>query len=89
EPEEGHYDFSMLDAIIEKVTQNGMRFILATSTAALPAWLCKQYPEVTRVDAQGKKRKFGGRHNHCPNSGKFQERAAALVERIASRYAGH
>lgn len=89
EPGEGVYNFERLDEIVEMLTKNQISFIMATSTAAMPAWLCRQYPEVTRVDYTGKKRKFGGRHNHCPNSPKFRERASALVEQIARRYAGH
>lgn len=89
EPKEGEYNFTLLDEIVDTLTKNQMNFIMATSTAALPAWLCRQYPEVTRVDYTGKKKKFGGRHNHCPNSEKFRERASALVKQIAKRYANH
>lgn len=41
EPEEGKYNFELLDEIVDKLTENQMNFIMATSTAALPAWLCQ------------------------------------------------
>src|SRR5699024_3953742 len=62
---------------------------LATSTGALPAWMVKRYPEVTRVDFEGRRHKFGGRHNHCPNSPVYQKFAGRLVEQLARRYAGN
>ena len=43
--------------------------VLATSTGALPAWMARKYPEVERVDYEGRRHKFGQRHNACPNSG--------------------
>lgn len=32
------------------------------------------------------KRKFGARHNSCPNSPNYRKYSAALVEKIAERY---
>ena len=32
-------------------------------TAALPAWMVKRYPEVSRTDYEGRHHKFGQRHN--------------------------
>ena len=68
EPSDGVYDFSFLDEIIEKIYANGGRVILATPSAARPHWLSDKYPEVLRVTDRGERRRFGGRHNHCPTS---------------------
>ena len=86
QPSEDTYDFSKLDRIMALLKENGMNVILATSTAAHPAWMAKRYPEVTRVDFHGIRRKFGGRHNSCPNSPVYRKYSARLAEKIAERY---
>ena len=86
QPSEDTYDFSKLDRIMDLLRENGMNVILATSTAAHPAWMAKRYPEVTRVDFHGIKRKFGGRHNSCPNSPVYRKYSARLAGKLAERY---
>ena len=89
QPDEETYDFSELDEIVEMLSRENFDIVLATSTGALPAWMVKRYPEVTRVDFEGRRHKFGGRHNHCPNSLVYQKFAGRLVEQLAGRYAGN
>ena len=50
EKEEGVYDFSFLDMIMDKLAQNNIGAILATPSAAMPNWLAKKYPDVLRTD---------------------------------------
>ena len=89
QPSENEFNFSELDAIIDRLTKGQMEIVLGTSTAALPGWMCRKYPDVTRVDFEGRKHKFGHRHNHCPNSPSFQRFAKELVSRLAERYGDH
>lgn len=83
---EESYDFSALDATVRRVTENGMKICMATSTAAHPAWMAKKYPDILRVEWNGMKRKFGGRHNSCPNSPAYRKYAALLTEKLAEHY---
>lgn len=59
---------------------------MATSTGAHPAWMAKKYPDILRVDYEGRKRKFGGRHNSCPNSPTYRKYAPLLARKLAQRY---
>ncbi len=86
QPDENTYDFSELDDIIAMLSENGIDIVLATATGAMPAWMAKKYPEVTRVDFEGRRHKFGQRHNHCPNSLVWQKYAARLAGELAKRY---
>ena len=86
QPDENTYDFSELDDIIAMLSENGIDIVLATASGALPAWMAKQYPEVTSVDFEGRRHKFGQRHNHCPNSLVWQKYAARLAGELAKRY---
>lgn len=86
QPNEETYDFSELDDVIDMLGKENLDIVLATSTAAMPAWLAKKYPEVTRVDFEGRRHKFGQRHNHCPNSPVWRRYARQLASELAKRY---
>ena len=86
QPSEQEYYFDELDDIIEMLSRENYDIVLATSTAALPAWMFKNYPEVARTDYQGHHHKFGQRHNACPNSPVYQKFARRLAEKLAERY---
>lgn len=89
EPDEGVYNFEWLDRIIDKIWEHGIHVCLATPTTAQPAWLSTRYPEVLPVDIAGRKRTHGMRVFFCVNSLKYRERAAAIAEEMAKRYAHH
>ncbi len=88
QPSENEYNFEKLDRIMKMVHDNGLKVVLATSTAAHPAWMARKYPEILRTEADGKKRKFGSRHNSCPNSPVYRKYSVALASKLAERY-GH
>ncbi|RCK69104.1 beta-galactosidase [Desertihabitans brevis] len=88
QPAEDRYDFTQLDAVVDHVEASGRQYVLATSTGALPPWLARRHPEVNRTDFEGRRHRYGQRHNACPSSPVFQRLSAALAGRIAARYAG-
>jgi beta-galactosidase len=83
------YDFSLLDRIVERATAEGRNICMATGTGAHPAWLARAHPEVTRVDFEGRRHRFGQRHNSCPSSPVFRRLSASLARQVAARYAGN
>jgi beta-galactosidase len=89
QPAKETYDFSTVDRIVGRAAAEGRAVCLATGTGAHPAWLARAYPEVTRVDFEGRRHRFGQRHNSCPSSPVFRELSAALAGRLAQRYAGN
>jgi len=89
QPDEVTYRFEELDQLIDSLYENGVYVCLATSTAAHPAWMAKKYPDVLRVDADGRKRKFGGRHNSCPNSPTYRKYSEKIADKLAERYKDH
>lgn len=89
QPDEVTYNFEGLDQFINSLYENGVYICLATSTAAHPAWMAKKYPDVLRVDADGRKRKFGGRHNSCPNSPTYRKYSEKIADKLAERYKDH
>ena len=89
QPSEDEYDFSKLDKIMNMVRDNGLKVVLATSTAHHPAWMVKKYPEILRTEFNGMRRKFGGRHNSCPNSQVYRKFSVRLADKLAERYKGY
>ena len=89
EPEEGKFDFSWLDNIINKLYENGIHTILATPTGARPAWLSQKYKEVLRVSENRVRNLHGQRHNHCYSSPIYREKSGILNSKLAERYSKH
>lgn len=86
EPQEGVFDFSAMDEIIEKIKANGGKVVLATPSAAMPAWLGLKYKEVLKVDENGKRMPYGGRQRFCPSSPVYREKVRIINEKLAERY---
>lgn len=86
QPNEDTYNFDKLDKIMRIVKDNGLKVCMATSTGAHPAWMAKKHPDILRTGADGIKRKFGGRHNSCPNSITYRYYATKLAGELAKRY---
>ena len=89
EPEEGKYDFSFLDFIMDKLDENGIKAILATPSGARPAWMAQKYPEVLRMNEMRQRNLFGARHNHCYTSPVYRQKTAEMNRRLAKRYKNH
>lgn len=89
QPDEDTFDFSVLDETMDRLYKEGVYICLATSTGAHPAWMARKYPDVLRVDVQGRKRKFGGRHNSCPNSPSYRKFSVQIAAKLAERYKDH
>jgi beta-galactosidase len=89
EPEDGVYQFDWMDALFNRLAENGMQAILATPTGSKPAWLSHKYPEVCRVDLQRQREPHGARHNHCRTSPIYRKKAVAINTRLATRYQDH
>ncbi len=86
QPSENVYDFTKLDKIMKMARDNHLNVCLATSTAVHPAWMARKYPDVLRTEHNGMRRKFGSRHNSCPNSPTYRKYSVALASKIAQRY---
>lgn len=89
EPEEGKFDFSWLDNVMDKLAENGIYAILATPSGARPKWLAEKYPEVLRVNDKRQRMLFGSRHNHCFTSPVYREKVRIINTKLAQRYKDH
>lgn len=89
EPSPARYEFGWLDHLLDLLHTHRIAADLATGTASPPAWLVRTNPQMLPVTRDGVRLEFGSRQHYCPSSAVFRERAAALVEQLATRYAKH
>lgn len=89
EPEEGRFDFAWLDEAIDLLDRNDLYFILATPSAAPPAWFSKKYPETLRTGEDRVRRLHGNRVNFNLGSELYRERTRDMARRLAERYGAH
>ena len=89
EPENGRFDFSPYDELMDLLHAHGIAVCLATGTASPPPWLVRAHPEVLPVDAAGSVLEFGARQSWCPSSRVFMGYATRLARRVAEHYRDH
>lgn len=89
EPEEGRYQFTWLDEVLDKLYANGISVFLATPSGARPAWVSEKYPEVLRTNSDRTRNLHGERHNHCYSSPAYLRLTGKINAQLARRYANH
>lgn len=89
QPRDGVFDFDWLDRVMDRLFGAGVGVMLATPSGARPQWLSLAYPEVNRLERDGRRRQPGGRHDHCPTSPVYRERCRDVNTRLAERYGKH
>lgn len=89
EKEEGVFDSSWLDRVLDNLNEHGIKVFLSTPSGARPAWLSEKYPEVLRVNEKRQRALHGGRQNHCMTSPVYREKVRIIDTKLAERYAHH
>lgn len=74
---------------MDNLYENGIYTVLATPSAARPAWLDIAYPEVCRTESNGLHRTHGIRQTQCNSSPVFREKVAKIDRVLAERFANH
>lgn len=86
EPEAGKFCFDWLDRAVDLLASNGILSILGTPTAAPPAWLVQQHPQILAVDENNRQVQFGNRCHYCVSSPEFHEAVCRLVHALAEHF---
>jgi beta-galactosidase len=63
EPEDGRFEFAWMDRVVDKLHAAGIRIILGTPTASIPAWMYKEHPEIVVTRLGGQSLYYGLREN--------------------------
>ena len=89
EPAEGQFDFDWLDRAIDLLAASGISSVLGTPTAAPPAWLIQQHPDILPVDEDGRRVQFGNRTHYCVTSPPFHDAVGRVVGAMAQHFGGN
>jgi beta-galactosidase len=86
EPRRGAVDFGWLDRALSLMAENGIDVVLGTPTAAPPAWLIAEHPDILPVDREGRVFPFGHRRHYCPNNATYREETRRIVAALAEQF---
>jgi beta-galactosidase len=86
EPAAGDFRLEWLEKVIRLLASAGIVTVLGTPTAAPPAWLVQQYPDLLAVNNHGQRVQFGNRCHYCVNSPEFHTAVQRIVKAMAERY---
>ncbi|MBQ9119833.1 MAG: beta-galactosidase [Lachnospiraceae bacterium] len=89
EPQEGVFDFTWLDEIIEIFEERGIDIVLCTPTNCPPLWFYEKYPDAVQTERDGRKTATGIRGHRCLNSPEFLNYSDRIVDKMTKRYAAH
>ncbi len=81
EPQDGKFDFTKLDRVLDAMNKAGIKVIVGTPTYAFPTWLAKAHPEVLATTPGGKN-KYGTRQNMDIASPVFRFYAQRMISRL-------
>lgn len=86
EPYEGKFDFDLFDRAIDVLGKLGINTILCTPTATPPRWLTQNYPEVLRVDRNGRRASHGSRQHCDTTSPVLRHHSRRITKAMAEHY---
>lgn len=85
ETSENKFNFAWLDEVIELCAEYDIKVVLGTPTAAPPAWIIEQAPDIQPMASDGTRRYFGGRHHSCHSHREYRKH----IERFVTRFVKH
>jgi beta-galactosidase len=81
EPQEGVYDFSHIDRVLNAMHKAGIHVIIGTPTYAVPTWLVKKYPDVLAITARGPNQ-YGARQNMDITNIHYRQYGEKVIRKI-------
>lgn len=88
EPAEGQYHLGWLARAIRLAGQHHIKVVIGTPTDAPPVWLTSRYPQVLRIERNGRRAEHGNRRQFSYSSPLYRRFCRDIVTRLARRF-GH
>jgi len=89
EPREWEFDFDWASRILDLLKEAGIGAVIATPTAAPPAWMLSKYPEVLRVTPDGRRGGHAPGRRYSVVSSRYREFCARIVDQMVHAFRGH
>lgn len=88
EPQEGVFDFSHIDRVLNAMHKAGISVIIGTPTYAVPAWLVKKHPDVLAITNRGTNQ-YGSRQNMDITNVHFRNYAEKAIRKMLEHIKDH
>ncbi len=88
EKEDGVFDFSQVITVLDKMHAANIKVIVGTPTYAVPAWLCRKYPEILATTAQGQY-KYGPRQQMDISHPSYLYYAERITRKLLETVSNH
>ncbi len=88
EPQNGVFDFSSVDRVLEAMHKAGIKVIVGTPTYAIPTWMVKEHPDVLAVTPQGPGH-YGRRQNMDITHPVYLFHAERIIRKLIGRVCDH
>jgi beta-galactosidase len=85
----GRFEWEWLDETMDRLHAAGVSVALATPSASPPRWMGEMYPEILKVDPDGRRVLPGERVIFCQTSPIYRERISHFNRLLAERYGNH
>lgn len=90
EPQEGVFDWSFVDRLMEEAKKNDLLVVLGTGSSCPPHWLVKKYPDVQAVNKDNHKQNLLGTYNWaCIDHPGFKDCHKRYLSALLDRYCRH
>lgn len=88
EPQEGIYDFSHIDRVLNAMHKAGISVIIGTPTYAVPTWLVRKHPDVLAITSRGPNQ-YGARQNMDITNVHFRAAAEKAIRKMLEHIKDH
>ncbi|RRJ63708.1 beta-galactosidase [Paenibacillus oralis] len=88
EPQNGVFDFTSVDRVLDAMQRAGIHVIVGTPTYAVPTWMVKEHPDVLATTAKGPA-KYGARQIMDITHPAYLFYAERIIRKLISRVSGH
>ncbi|HEU4788978.1 MAG TPA: beta-galactosidase [Flavobacterium sp.] len=88
EPQEGVFDFSHIDRVLDAMYKAGISVIIGTPTYAVPTWLVKKHPDVLAITNRGPNQ-YGPRQNMDITNEYFRIYAEKAIRKMLKHIKDH
>lgn len=88
EPQNGVFDFSSVDKVLDAMHKAGLHVIVGTPTYAVPTWMVKEHPDVLAVTPRGPG-KYGARQIMDITNPAYLFYSERIIRKLIGRVSGH
>ena len=88
ETQEGVFNFSHIDRVLDAMHKANIEVIIGTPTYAVPTWLVKKHPDVLAITPAGQNR-YGARQNMDITNVHFRQAAERVIRKMIAHVSQH